>query len=67
MALIWQGHMLDLLGRRDEAIAVYKRVVDMNISIRCRHSQYGMIYSPSTYAAKRIKEPFQRIENRYKN
>lgn len=67
MALIWQGHMLDLLGRRDEAIAVYKRVVDMNISGRWRHSQYGMIYSPSTYAAKRIKEPFQRIENRYKN
>ena len=66
MALIWQGHMLDLLGRRDEAIAVYKKVVDMNISGQWRHSQYGMIYSPSTYAAKRMKEPFQRIENRTK-
>lgn len=63
MALIWQGHMLDLLGRRDEAIPIYKKVVDMNVSGRWQHSQYGMIYSPSIYAAKRLKEPFQRIEN----
>ena len=67
MALIWQGHMLDLLGRRDEAIAVYKKVVDMNVTGRYQHSNYGMIYSPSAYAAKRIKEPFQRIENRTKH
>ncbi|MDH5715798.1 MAG: hypothetical protein OEZ30_09565, partial [Candidatus Aminicenantes bacterium] len=66
VALIWQGHMLDLLGRRDEAIAVYKRVVDMKVNRRFQHSQYGMTYIPSEYAAKRMKEPFQRIENRTK-
>ncbi len=66
MALIWQGHMLDLLGRRDEAIAVYKSVVDMKVNRRFTHSTYGMTYIPSTYAAKRMKEPFQRIENRTK-
>lgn len=67
MALIWQGHMLDLMGRRDEAITVYKRVVDMNVTGRWEHSQYGMTYSPSIYAAERIKESFKRIENRTKN
>ena len=34
IALIWQGFMLDLLGKRDEAISVYKKVVEMNINDR---------------------------------
>ena len=66
-ALVWQGHMLDLLGRRDEAVAVYKIVVDMNVIHRVRNSQYGLTYLPSIYAAERIKEPFKRIENRWED
>jgi len=65
-ALIWQGHMLDLLGRRDEAITIYKRVVDMNVIHRVQHGSYGLTYLPSIYAAERVKEPFKRIENRLK-
>jgi proline iminopeptidase len=66
VALIWQGHMLDLLGRRDEAIAVYERVVRMDISSRgspVRNDQYGLAYYPTSYALQRTKVPFTRLEN----
>ena len=64
MALIWQGHMLDLLERRQEAIALYQLAVEMNVNESWQHSQFGMEYVLSPYAAERIKEPFRRIENR---
>jgi proline-specific peptidase len=62
-ALVWQGHLLDLLERRDEAIARYQRVVDMDLSGGARHDQYGLVYSYSPYAAERLQTPFDRIEN----
>lgn len=67
MSLVWQGHMLDLLGRRKEAISIYNKVIDMNVTSTMQHVQFGMENSPSIYAAKRIKEPFKRIENCYKD
>ena len=66
VALIWQGHMLDLLGRRDEAIAAYERVVGLNVSSRgspVRNDQYGLAYYPTSYALQRTKVPFTRLEN----
>ena len=63
VSLIWQGHMLDLLDKREEAIVIYKKAVDLNVNAEIRHSQFGMNYSPSNYAFKRIKEPFKRVEN----
>jgi len=67
VSLVWQGHMLDLLGRRAEAISAYQRVVDMKQEGKMQHSQYGMTYSPSEYAATRIETPFTRIQNRDDN
>jgi proline iminopeptidase len=64
MALIWQGHMLDLLGRREEALALYQRVVDMKLEDGVQHSQYDLTYAFSPYAAERLRSPFRRIENR---
>ncbi|MHC4233500.1 MAG: alpha/beta fold hydrolase [Planctomycetota bacterium] len=64
MALIWQGHMLDLLGRREEAIARYQRVVDMDSNDGVRHDQYGLAYEYSPYASERLRTPFKRVENR---
>ena len=64
IALIWQGHMLDLLENRDEAINRYHLVADMNLNVTWMHSQYGLKYSLSPYARKRMEEPFGRIENR---
>ncbi len=63
LALIWQGHMLDLLGRRQEAVELYQRVVDMALDSGIRHDQYGLSYEYSAYAAVRLVAPFQRVEN----
>jgi len=64
LACIWQGHMLDLLGRRGEALEVYQRVADMGLTNSWSHGQYGMRYLLSPWAAERLETPFQRIENR---
>lgn len=66
-ALIWQGHMLDLLGKRKEALACYTQVADMNIDESWQHSQYGLTYKVSPYAQERMKTPFKRIENKNKD
>jgi proline iminopeptidase len=63
MALIWQGHMLDLLGRREEAIERYRQAAEMNLDISWQHGQYGMRYSLSPYAAERMQTPFDRVTN----
>ena len=64
MALIWQGHMLDLLGRREEAIAEYRKAAQMGVEdYEQRHDQFGLAYSPTPYAKQRMTEPFTRLEN----
>lgn len=63
IALVWQGHMLDLTGRREQAIPVYQKVVDMNLNDTVRHDQFGLAYAPTPYAAERIQTPFVRVEN----
>ena len=55
--------MLDLLARRDEAVARYQRVVDMDLDGGMRHDQYGLAFSYTPYAQERIEAPFERVEN----
>jgi len=64
LALIWQGHMLDLLGNRKEALSRYQKVAEMKITDSWQHGQYGLKYELSPYAEVRIQSPFERIENR---
>lgn len=64
ISLVWRGQMLDLLGRRDEAVAIYRQAAALNVNNAMEHSQFGMRYAPSEYAAERIQTPFKRIENR---
>jgi len=64
VSLVWQGHMLDLMDRRKDAIAAYQQAAALNVSGNFSHSQFGMTYSPSKYAAERVKKPFVRLENR---
>ncbi|MDH4271267.1 MAG: alpha/beta fold hydrolase [Candidatus Aminicenantes bacterium] len=64
LGLLWQGHMLDLMGRRLEALARYRKVAEMDISDSMKHSQYGLDYELSPFARERLKTPFKRIENR---
>jgi proline iminopeptidase len=63
MSRLWQGHMLDLLGRRQEAVALYQQVAEMNVTSGVEHTQYNLTYSPSADAAQRLETPFTRIEN----
>ena len=63
LSLIWQGHMLDLMGKRGQAVSRYRQVKEMNISNSWMHAQYGMQYQLSPYAAERLKTPFTRKEN----
>lgn len=64
VALVWQGHMLDLLDRRVEAISVYDWAAEMDENHNIQHGQYGLYYRPSEYAEERKKTPFQRIERK---
>jgi proline iminopeptidase len=65
MATLWQGHMLDLLGKREAAIARYRVVADMGMDdFEQRHDQFGLTYVPSPYAKERMTTPFVRLENR---
>jgi len=64
LASIWEAHMLDLLGRRSEAVALYREVADMELQDTWMHDQYGMRYQLSPYAQDRLETPFQRVENR---
>lgn len=64
VALIWQGHMLDLLGKREEAVKRYSQAADMNLDDTWMHGQYDLKYSLSPYARERMGKPFERIANR---
>jgi tetratricopeptide (TPR) repeat protein len=64
VALVWQGHMLDLLEKRSDAISVYRKAATMDAGRLMRHDQFGLAYRPSEYAKERIETPFVRVENR---
>ena len=63
LGLIWQGHMLDLMGKRPEAGLRYRKAAEMNLSDTWMHSQYGLKYELGPYARERLKTPFKRLEN----
>ena len=63
VSLIWQGHILDLMGKRDLAIARYQKAADMNLNQPYMHGQYNLQYRLSPYALERTKTPFKRVEN----
>jgi proline iminopeptidase len=64
LACIWIGHMLDLSGKRGQAMEWYQLVADKDLDDTWSHGQYGMRYSLSAWARERLDTPFTRIENR---
>jgi hypothetical protein len=62
-ALIWQGYLLDLLGRREEALAAYDAAADTGAAGVMRHDQFGISYEPAREAEARRTAPFVRVEN----
>jgi tRNA A-37 threonylcarbamoyl transferase component Bud32 len=61
-AQIWQGHMLDLLGRRAEAVAAYRKALSVTFG-QYSHDQYGLVLTRD-YVEQRLESPFARVENR---
>jgi predicted negative regulator of RcsB-dependent stress response len=58
-ALVWEGHVLDLLGRRTEAITAYQEALKMPGNPSMRHDQYGMVIDKK-WVEERLKTPFER-------
>jgi hypothetical protein len=57
--LVWQGHLLDLLGRRAEAVARYQEALKVPGSPSMEHSQYGLTLDKG-WVEERLKTPFVR-------
>jgi hypothetical protein len=58
-ALVWEGHLLDLLGKRDDAVAAYQEALKVPGTPSMRHDQYGMIIDKK-WVEERLKVPFER-------
>jgi proline iminopeptidase len=58
LAVLWEGHLLDLLNRRQEALCCYQRVKDAGKSFRFSSDQYGLHFNSVDYPGTRLKEPF---------
>ena len=59
MGLVWQGHLLDLLGRRAEALAFYQEALKVPGEPRMEHSQYNLVID-KRWVEERLKTPFER-------
>ena len=57
--IVWQGHILDLLGRRNEAIERYKEGLKRYSGDRVQHDQWG-IWIDRKWIEERLKTPFDR-------
>ncbi len=57
-AWVWQGHLSDLLGRREEALAAYRKALEVGPDESMSHGQYGLILDRAWVEA-RLKTPFQ--------
>jgi tetratricopeptide (TPR) repeat protein len=59
-AYVWQGHILDLLGRRGEALDCYQKALDLdkkNKGLALRHDQYGLVIN-GAWVRARLSSPF---------
>lgn len=60
---VWQGHILDLLGRRDEALIWYRKAEEAKFGGTMRHDQYGIVID-ARWMEERLQTPFKRVEAR---
>jgi hypothetical protein len=58
-ALVWQGHILDLQGQREQALDRYRRAEAVDYAHEISHDQYHMKIN-GTWIKQRLAEPFQR-------
>jgi tetratricopeptide (TPR) repeat protein len=58
-ATVWQGHLLDLLGRRAEAVERYQEALKVPDSPHMQHSQYNLVLNKQ-WVEERLQTPFER-------
>jgi len=58
-SVVWQGHLHDLLGQRQEALQCYNKALKMASDYEMRHDQYGIKVNRQ-WIRKRLEEPFER-------
>lgn len=58
-AFVWQGHVLDLLKRRDEALQLYRKALAVQGFESMRNDQYG-IKIDRAWVEERLAKPFER-------
>jgi len=59
-SLVWQGHVLDLMNRREEALSCYKQAIEMmKPTSMARNDQYGIIIDID-WIKDRLETPFER-------
>jgi len=56
--LTWQGHVLDLLGRRDEAVQCYKEALTRYTGFYVQYARYNVTVDKK-WIKERLREPFQ--------
>lgn len=56
-ALVWQGHMNDLLGNRAAALTFYKEALKIDPGLSMSHSQWGMTIDRA-WVEERLATPF---------
>jgi len=59
LATVWQGMLLDLVGRRAEAVTRYQEALDSGVEGSFRHSQYGLVITRA-WVQQRLQEPYRR-------
>jgi hypothetical protein len=61
IALVWQGHLFDLHGQRDQAITYYQKALEKlpESGSLVQYDQYGIVFD-RTWVQKRLEEPFRR-------
>jgi tetratricopeptide (TPR) repeat protein len=55
---VWQGHLNDLFGRRGDALAAYRKALEVDTGESITHGQYRMVIDRAWVEA-RLKAPFQ--------
>ena len=56
-AWTWKGHLNDLQGRREEAIACYRKALELDPGTPMQHSQYAMTID-RRWVERRLRTPF---------
>jgi len=56
--LVWQGHINDLLGNRDEALSFYRQGLEHYPGFATRHDNLGIVLDDN-WIRQRLEEPFE--------